>query len=264
MFWKNKLINHPVSRTLLLAAIVFFGIILLSAIFLKIYTMHGMYRPVPELKGLSLQEAIQSLDENGLCYILNDSVFQVGIKPGAVIDQNPKAGIKVKKNRKVYIVINAINPQMIEMPNVVGVSRRQAKSLLESNGLIIGHIKYVPDIAFDNVLHQRYNSKDIESGTKIAKGSKIELILGRGYSNESANVPNITRLTLREAQSILTDSYLNLGITIYDKTVVSNIDSAKAIIFKQKPSPDQIQSIRIGSYIDVWLTIDTAKLSTNK
>jgi len=260
MFWKDKLKDYPFLRTLLMAFLVFAGIIFITAVWLKIYTMHGRYREVPDVKGLVVYDAIGVLKDEGLRYHINDSVFQAGMKPGTVVDQNPAPGAKVKKNRKIYLVINAFQPQMIEMPNVVGVSRRQAKALLESNGLVVGNIRYVPDIAFDNVLEQRYQGKPIEPGTKIAKGSKIDLVLGRGYNNETTNIPDLKGLTLSQARSLLTDNYLNLGITVYDKTVISDIDSMNARVYKQKPSPDKISTARLGSYIDVWLTTDTVKL----
>ena len=256
----KKITTHPVGRTIVLALGIFLGIILFATVFLKLYTHHGSTRAVPDVKNLSLAEATEVLEDRGMRTFVSDSVFQLGMKPGAVIAQNPKAGTKVKKNRKIYLTINAFQPEMIDMPNIVGVSRRQAKSLLESYGLMVGHIKYVPDIAFDNVLNQRYNGKDIASGTKIAKGSKVDLVLGRGNTGESAQVPDLTGMTLRTAQMLLTDSYLNMGITIFDKKVISSQDSVQAFIFKQKPSPDHIRTLRLGSYIDVWLTTDSTKL----
>jgi beta-lactam-binding protein with PASTA domain len=192
---------------------------------------------------------------------LSDSVYVTSVKPGAVVNQNPEPGSKVKENRNIFLVVNALAPEKVKMPNVVGVSLRQAKTTLESLGLIIGQTTYVPDMAKDNVLKQLYRGKDIRRGTEILKGSEIELVLGLGLSSELTAVPNLVGNSLQEAQTTLTKYFLNFGVKIYDNTVVTGADTVKAFIFQQKPSSGGGATLQLGSSVDVWLTVDESKKS---
>ena len=94
-----------------------------------------------------------------------------------IYSQNPIAGSKVKKGRRILITINAINPQMVEMPSLVGFSLRQAYTELTSKGLSIGSLIYIEDIATNNVLEQRYNGQPVAPKTLLESESDIDLLL---------------------------------------------------------------------------------------
>ena len=188
---------------------------------------------------------------------LSDSVYVSSVEPGAIVNQNPEPGSRVKTNRNVFLVVNALAPERVTMPNVVGISLRQAKSTLESIGLSVGTLTYVPDIARDNVLRQLYRGREIRRGTEIVKGSEIELVLGRGLSDETTNVPNITGKTLSEAREILTQYFLNFGVIIYDEnTIITRADSIRAYVYRQRPVATTSATLQLGSTVDVWLTFD--------
>jgi hypothetical protein len=52
---------------------------------------------------------------------------------------------------------------------------------------------------------------------------------------------------------------LNISAVNYDNSVLTAEDSAQALIFKQDPAYDPNLTIPLGSYIDVWLSVDPAK-----
>lgn len=240
--------------TLLILCVVF--------IFLRIYTRHGQALSVPDLKGLSLEEADSVLASKKLRLQVVDSVFNLNAIRGSVIEQNPQAEFKVKENRTIFLTINAFNPEIIPMPEVVGVSLRQASAILETAGLKTGRLTYVPDIAVNNVLQQKYMGNVIEEGDSIAKGSEIDLVLGRGLSNERTAAPDLMGLLFEEARQKITERYLNLGAVIYDRSIENNDDSAAAFVWKQRPvynEEDEIL-INLGSSVDIWLTVDSTKL----
>jgi beta-lactam-binding protein with PASTA domain len=262
----NKLIQYLLSKEfraqLLLALAIFFGIILFFNITLRFFTRHNSTFAVPDFTGLTITEANEIADDYDLRIEIMDSVYNNLQKPGTVIEQEPKAKAKVKKNRRVFLVMNAMNAETVKMPNVVGVSLRQAIALLEATGLQAGNLRYVPDIATNNVLHQKYRGKDIAPGKIINKGSRIDMILGKSGDYEVAQLPDLTGLTKTEAEKKISQAYLNLGAAIYDKSVKTSIDSLHAFVYKQKPEADK-QSASMGSIVDIWLTIDDDKVVTN-
>jgi beta-lactam-binding protein with PASTA domain len=131
---------------------------------------------------MTIREATQLLEDSDLRGKISDSIYLAKAKPGTVVSQLPEANSLVKENRTVYYVINAVKPEMVKMPDVVGVTLRQATSILETQGLKVGKLLYIPDIAKDNVLRQTYKGKEIRKGTKIVRGSEIDLHLGSGYN----------------------------------------------------------------------------------
>ncbi len=231
-------------------------------LFLRIYTRHGQALSVPDLTGLSISEADSVLALRKLQFQIVDSVYNTFAARGSFIDQNPRPEFKVKENRTIFLTINAFNPEIIRMPNLVGVSLRQAGAIIQTAGLKVGKLTYVPDIAVNNVLQQKYNGYVIEEGDSIVKGSEVDQVLGRGLSNEKTAAPDLIGLLFKEARLKITDRYLNLGAVIYDRSFDNAEDSASAFVWKQRPASSEEEEILInlGATIDIWITVDSIGL----
>jgi len=195
-----------------------------------------------------------------LRFKVSDSVFISHEARGTVIDQNPAPNFRVKENRTIFLTINAMNPERVSMPDVTGVSLRQARAIIETRGLEVGTLIYVPDIALNNVLRQQYKGEDIKPGEMVIRGEKIDLILGEGLSTRTTYVPDLLYLTLEEARNRILESSLNLGATLFDNTVETEEDSLDAFIWRQRPEYEIDIQIRLGSIIDLWLSVDSTLL----
>jgi len=176
----KKVLSHYIVINLLIFTILCLIIYWGTFKALHIYTDHGKVIPVPNVIGEPLEEAGKILQSHNLRWHLSDSVYVADVNPGAVAYQYPETGSDAKKNRNVFLVIRAISPEMVRMPNVVGVSLRHAKTILEQHNLTLGRTNYVTFYARDYVLKQFYQGKEIENGTMIVKGSAIVLVLGDG------------------------------------------------------------------------------------
>ncbi|MFC2138401.1 PASTA domain-containing protein [Bacteroidota bacterium] len=228
---------------------------------MKIYTRHGQSRAVPDFRGHTLTEVQKMCKKHRLRYQIADSVYLANRPKGTVVEQNPLPGSRVKKRRNVFLILNAVNPELVEVPNVIGVSFRQAKALLESNGLIIGKLEYIRDIAVNNVLNQKYMGTRIIPGSQIPRFSRIDLILGNGFGNQKTYTPNLAGKRIDGAHQLLIDSYCNLGTILYDNTINSKDDSLKAFVWKQFPEFDDNKTVKLGMYVDLWFTLDIEKIS---
>lgn len=253
----NFLKNRTVHKHFLYALgglIIFLELVFLV---LRVYTRHGQALSVPNFYGLSLEEVSRTVDQKRLRFEVIDSVFIPGQEPGTVVAQNPSPDTKVKVNRTIFLTINAFSPEKIEMPNAVDVSLRQAEAILQTNGLRVGYKHYIPYPAKDYVLRQIYRNRDIAPGAKVIRGSSIDLVLGLGTIDVNVDVPNLKGLTREQAQETLSIKYLNFGAIIYDNSIETNLDSTRAIIWKQRPTYGS--SINTGSSIDIWLTVTESK-----
>lgn len=236
------------------------AVLIVLMIFLRLYTRHNQSSPIPDFRGKSLSELYDLAQEADLRVELSDSVYIFNRKPGSVIDQNPEPGTAVKKNRRVFITINATNPIKVEVPNVVGYTLRQAKAILEQAGLEVGVLTFRPDLGVNNVLDQRFDGKTIQSGTLIPKGSKVNLLLGMGMYGERTGLPQLVGLKLHDARNRIIESSLNIGRIKFDETIVDYKDSLEARVYSQYPAYTEPNTIGFGSKIDIWLTLNLSRI----
>ena len=254
------LISKQFFRHLGLAAAITLVLLLSILLWLRIYTHHGQAILVPDLGGLTVDEVDDVTSSRNLRFEIVDSVFSSEMPRGTVIKQNPRASSRVKKDRKIFLTMNAVNPELVSMPRLVGLSIRQARLALQNAGLILGDIKYRPDYAINNVLQQMHADSVINEGTEIRKGEVIDLVLGMGLSNETTRVPYLVGLGLEEARKIIADYYLNIGAVTYDENMTSYEDSASAFIWRQYPEFDEFRRLNMGLEVDIWLTVDSTLL----
>jgi beta-lactam-binding protein with PASTA domain len=144
-------------------------------------THHGQEITVPNLSKLSAEQAEEQLAAIDLDYIILDTVdFRPEFPKLTVVEQEPKAGAKVKEGRKIYLKINASTYTMVAIPDLIEKTYRQAVPTLEAIGLKEGTITYKPYLGKDMVLEMRMNGKKLKPGDKVLKSSKIDLVLGDG------------------------------------------------------------------------------------
>lgn len=222
-------------------------------VYLPYTTNHGQTITVPNLKGIHMSKLDEFLGERDLEYQIDDSVFMPGAQPFLVTQQFPPAGAKVKQNRKIYLTIQAKNPPMVKMPNLKNRSFNNAQRELESFGLLLGEIKYVPDLQLNAVLSQMIAGKEVSEGVWIAKGTKIDLVVGDGLSNRELDVPDLSGMPLDEAKDLLNGSGLQTGSILFEEK--SGFPSQT--IFKQKPEPGT--KIREGDVVDIWVVGSSAE-----
>ncbi|WP_317045243.1 PASTA domain-containing protein [Formosa algae] len=102
----------------------------------------------------------------------------------SVIEQDPKAGFKVKEDRKIYITLNPSGYRKVLVPALTDRTFRQAKPTLEALGFQVGTIRYEDNIAKDMVLEVSHDGEKIKTGDMLPKTSKIDLVLGNGNRPE--------------------------------------------------------------------------------
>jgi len=255
-FLISKIFLKNLFRAIIITAVFIFG----SLLFLRIYTHHGRVRQVPDFTGMSTEEVVKAAKKHKLQFVIIDSIYSQLVEKGYVVLQHPEPDFDVKKNRKIFLTINAVKPEIVKVPNVVGLSLRQAKSLLETSGLIIGKLSFVPDLARNNVLKQKNNGIEVEEGDSLKKNAVIDLVLGKGLSNRKTHVPDLVSLHLETAKQKILGSSLNLGAYTFDETIENEEDSITAFIWKQNPEYAEDYRIPLGSSVYIWLTVDSAKL----
>lgn len=249
MFIKNLALAVGIAVFILIAVLVF----------LRIYTHHGKTITVPDLSDIPVEDAVRLFEDRNLTYEIFDSMFVAEKERGVIIDQHPRAGQQVKKDRKVYLTINANSPEKILMPDLVGSTFREARKQIEIAGLKIGTLTYRYHIAKNVVLEQRYQLLPIQKNDTILKGSTIDLVLGKGLSDERRMAPDLTGLTEEEAINKAADALFTIHSAIPDNTVREG-DTIPPRVFRQEPAHSPGIRVPLGTEIIIWVTTDSTKL----
>jgi beta-lactam-binding protein with PASTA domain len=256
--------QRPFWMNLLAGLILMVVLLFLLSIVLGPCTRHGKNKTVPNVVGKSFEEAKKILDDNGFDVEVSDSIYTDTTAKGSVLRQIPDGDAIVKISRTVYLTINRHVPPVVEMPNIVGFSLRNAELQLKNMGLKIGDTAYVADFAKNSVKEQHYHKGGpIPPGTKISQGSSIDLVLSNGVGETDFTVPNLIGMTYGAAKNLLESNGLNFLVVLPDPEV---IDSANAYIYWQRPSrmgeDGKRIKIRSGQTMDVRLSVERPAIDT--
>jgi beta-lactam-binding protein with PASTA domain len=223
---------------------------------LEFWTNHGEYLRVPDVKGKNYREASDLLDKAGFDVVVQDSVYYDTLAPLVIIKQFPDPDATVKINRTIYLTINRAVAPFIDMPNLVGMSFRNAELELRSRGLKLGDTIYVPDIAKNAVKDQLVGGVTLKPGSPIAMGTQISLVLGAGIGNEDIAVPDLFGMPYIEALTLLESNGINLGVVLPDADLT---DTLAGFVYWQNPErldeERKINRIRAGQMMDIKLSL---------
>ena len=95
---------------------------------------------IPDLQGMSFDQAREKLKALGLSIGRISYANDTSKDDGVVISQGLQAGGKASKGTTVDITINQTKSTMVEIPNVVGMTIKEAKEALGNLGLSISKI----------------------------------------------------------------------------------------------------------------------------
>ena len=231
-----------------LLIIVLLSIVLLWLTFklLNSYTRHDKVYTMPDFVGQDFKQ-VKHEHSRDFNFILIDSVYPKGQQPGSIYQQDPLPGSKIKRGRNVYAIIVAVTPEKTTMPNVKGISLREAIGRLESSGLDVDHLEYVTYDYKNNIIDQYYLGAPIAQGTELVKGSKIMLRVGIGSDKSNVKVPNLIGKSADETKKLLNLAGLNIGVETHEDN-----DSIQYLCVRRMSPGPSSGAVKPGTYVDVW------------
>lgn len=151
---------------------------------LDIYTRHGEEVTVPQVKGLSCDEARNRLEAAGLVCVVGDSGYVPRRAAGTVLDQSVGAGAKVKAGREVQLTLNAAQPPTIVMPDLAdNSSLREAQSRLEALGFRLTPPEYINGEK-EWVYGVKAGGSNVVAGTRVSVTAVLTLVVGNGLTDD--------------------------------------------------------------------------------
>lgn len=169
-FWINILLMLVVCGALLWGVLEW----------LNVFTRHDKYVTVPNVIGMTEDEAAAAFKKEALAYVLFDSVYRKEAVPGSILEQDPPAGRKVKDGRSIRLIVNSLSTPLQAVPDVAdNSSTRQAEAKLlkagfklTDNELIAGEKDWVYGV--------KYKGRLLNLGERVPIGATLTLVVGSG------------------------------------------------------------------------------------
>lgn len=241
--------RYPWALHLLIMLGVSLVVLVLVFMVIRIYARQGDEYELPDMVGHTVAEL---MDDNpiALDVVVMDSIFRPGQEGGIILTQDPKGGTMVKKGRKLYITMTAFTPEDAVLPELVGLTVRQAVSELQAAGLQAGKLKFVEDPYKNNVIEQTCKGKTVYAGQQIERGSTIDLLVGLGDGNGRSVVPFVIGRTPDRARRDILSASLNVGHEHYNG--VKNRQTA--VVYRQEPDYTGVSKYAYGTSVELWYT----------
>ncbi len=191
--WKSFFQWFLFSITTILIFLLFYFIF--DKIVMPLYTRHSQQVVVPDITNKSMRVSEKLLKDSKLNLVVHEEKFDSNYPPGFVLFQNPAPGSKVKKGRRIYLTVGK-GQQIIEMPQLIGNSERDAKFILSQNKLVLKNIKYKND---NEYLVGVTCNQSVSPGEMIAVGEEINITVSLGRDPNRVIVPEVVGKSLKDA-----------------------------------------------------------------
>ncbi|MCX8112224.1 MAG: PASTA domain-containing protein [Bacteroidia bacterium] len=246
--WAYILSREGALYALSLAVIGLLSYLFFTSVLLAWLTRQGAEYVLPSLVGRSLTAVERSLEAAGFSAVVIDSQYVPDQKPYTILLQDPPAGTRVKKGRKIYLTVASSTPPMVPFPRVQDLPYEEAYRLLrETYGFRVGSVEYAAGREPDVVLAAKHKGQTIKPGILVPKYSIIDLVVSRGWSDQKVPFISVVGLPLEEAVARLHAVGLNVGQIRYKPN--PNIPLGQ--VYRQYPERMPADSVPAGMSIDL-------------
>lgn len=197
---------------------------------------------VPDLKGLTFDEAKEQLNAKGLGIKNAGTVASDQYGEGQIVSQTPDALTKAEANTTVEVTLSSGKGE-VSVPSVTGMDETTAYNTLTNSGFTpVKDYAYSADVAQGNVIEQSPNA-----GSLAKSGDNVKIVISRGKEQAEATsvaVPGVTGLTEDAARSAIQ----NVGLAVGNVSSAYSDSVASGQIISQSPVTDT--AVDAGTAVD--------------
>ena len=157
---------------------------------------------VPEVAGLTLQEADDALRLLGLRIEVIDRQFNNTVATNIVLSQTVKAQTKVQKDSVIGVTLSR-GSQLVAVPRLVGLSYNDAVARLAAVGLRAQKIDQVSPSAANTIVGQ-----DPPENAQLAPNSAVRIMVSMG---DMVTVPPVKGMELAAGKDVLLKAGFVIG-----------------------------------------------------
>ncbi len=184
------------------------------------------FHQVPDLQGLTAQEASSALSDMGLELGLVDSMRHPDVEEGRVVGQSPLPGQLSVPGGEIRLTVS-LGPETRPVPEVEGLRADRARTILEGSGFTVA-----VDSVESNLPRGRVLALSPDAGSSVTLPEEVTLDVSLGPP--LVDMPDLLGLDRDEALAIL-DS---LGLVVGEVEARSQSGPANGEVVEQDPEAD--------------------------
>ncbi len=189
---------------------------------------------VPDLKGLSREEARTRLSERGLHYVEAKPLYDPYIEPGHVVTQEPPYGTYVPYGSSVTVTLGA-EPGIARVPQVVQYPLAAAEELVRRAGFRVA----TEEVGCTSTQAGHVDRQDPRGNIQYLQGLTVTLYVSLG--REQTVMPEVRKLPLEESRRQVEEAGLTWGFTQGQ----TQADMPPGVRIEDLGAPGQVISYRI-------------------
>jgi len=235
---------------------------LVDAVIMPSYTRHGVAVRVPDVEDQSFSQAKKRLKNRNLNIKRQVGRYNPNVEQNAVVDQNPPPNSDVKPGRRVYLTVNAGTVPVVDVPDLNGISVREAKNQVSSLGLKVGTVSSdsIPSPYPNTITRQQPEPSD-----SLKEGGTVDLWYSTGLGTDTVQVPNVVGRTVEEGKRLLLQRELRTVVVdsrtsalTEDTPPAADTSATKRFVLRQGQAPDT--EVRAGTEIRLFPTEDPTEV----
>lgn len=231
------------------------------------YTRHDVSITVPDVENRPFEEGDSLLSNRNLQVERQVGRYNPNVEQGIVVDQTPLPNSSVKPGRRVYLTVNAGEVPMVQIPDVSGMSVREAKNRISSLGLSVGAVQEDPiPSPYANTITKQTPAP----GDSLRKGESVNIWYSTGLGDAQVEVPNVVGWNVHDARTFLRQE--KLRSVVVDTTVTTEqtpttqdqtddpVPARELYVQRQGRPPGS--TVRAGTEIRLFTTMDQEKAAS--
>lgn len=190
------------------------GIFSLVAYFAFSLFVRGGVTATPELYGLSQDEAVALLADQGLRvgWSEDGEIWDETVAKGHIVRQEPRAGVYIKRSSEVVLTLS-LGPRRLEVPRLEGEALQSVQVALGAVGLSAGNIF--------NVFDERGGpgfivAQDPQPGERVEADAKVDLLVSAGDLRHAYVMPDLVKLRYEGVRSFFESRGFRIGKVSYE------------------------------------------------
>ena len=198
---------------------------------MPVITRHWSEREIPDLYEMTVSDAEVAAEKAGFRLEVDGERYDEFHPAGIIIEQKPEPYNLSKKGRLIKVMVSG-GEKLIRVPEVVGLTYKDAGFELEKQGFLI-------DSAMIKKVFSNYYprgvvvAQSIPAGSMCVSATPIEVNVSLGDLPDKFTAPNLLGMTLEQAVNLLTESGLTAGKI--EKKYLLNYRIG--LVIEQSPAP---------------------------
>ena len=196
-----------------------------------LYVSNGkVQKKVPDVTGETELNAKKILETMHGFSVITELKESDKVETGLVIGTSPAAGSEIAEGSEIVVYISSGAPTVnVELPNVVGMTEKDAKEKLQKAGLTIGTVTVV-DNSLGSTVPAGYvvaQTPKYEKNQQVKKGTSVDLQVSSGKTRYTSDVKvtipaDTTAVSLWIENSMVKEAQITAGTTSHTFAGISS------------------------------------------